>query len=50
MATNIKDKIAKLLALAESPNENEARAALLAVCGHRGALLLPRLPDPEVRR
>lgn len=29
MATNIKDKIAKLLALAESPNENEARAALL---------------------
>lgn len=29
MATNIKDKIAKLLALAESPNENEAKAALL---------------------
>ena len=26
---NIKDKIAKLLALAESPNENEARVALL---------------------
>lgn len=26
---NIKDKIAKLLALAESPNENEAKAALL---------------------
>ena len=26
---NIKDKIAKLLALAESPNENEAQAALL---------------------
>lgn len=26
---NIKDKIAKLLALAESPNENEARLALL---------------------
>lgn len=26
---NIKDKIAKLLALAESPNEHEARAALL---------------------
>lgn len=26
---NIKDKIAKLLALADSPNENEARAALL---------------------
>ena len=25
----IKEKIAKLLALAESPNENEARAALL---------------------
>lgn len=29
MAINIKDKIAKLLALAESPNENEAKAALL---------------------
>ena len=29
MATNIKGKIAKLLALAESPNENEAKAALL---------------------
>lgn len=29
MASNIKDKIAKLLALAESPNENEAKAALL---------------------
>lgn len=29
MATNIKDKIAKLLALADSPNENEAKAALL---------------------
>ena len=29
MATDIKDKIAKLLALAESPNENEAKAALL---------------------
>ena len=29
MATNIKDKIAKLLSLAESPNENEAKAALL---------------------
>lgn len=28
MATNIKDKIAKLLALAESPNENEAEAAM----------------------
>ena len=26
---NVKDKIAKLLALADSPNENEARAALL---------------------
>ena len=26
---NIKDKIAKLLALAESPNEAEAKAALL---------------------
>lgn len=34
MATNIKDKIAKLLALAESPNENEAR---------------PTLPGPTVR-
>ena len=29
MATDIKDKIAKLLALADSPNENEARVALL---------------------
>ena len=29
MAANIKDKIAKLLALADSPNENEAKAALL---------------------
>lgn len=29
MATNYKDKIKKLLALAESPNENEAREALL---------------------
>lgn len=29
MAQNIKDKIAKLLALAESPNENEAKEALL---------------------
>ena len=27
--TDIKDKIAKLLALAESPNENEAKLALL---------------------
>lgn len=27
--TDIKDKIAKLLALAESPNEAEAKAALL---------------------
>ncbi len=39
MATNIKDKIAKLLALAESPNENEARAALLKarelMAGHK---------------
>ena len=26
---NIQDKIAKLLALAESPNENEAKLALL---------------------
>lgn len=26
---DIKDKISKLLALADSPNENEARAALL---------------------
>lgn len=29
MNNNIKEKIAKLLALAESPNENEAKAALL---------------------
>lgn len=29
MATDIKDKIAMLLALAESPNEHEAKAALL---------------------
>lgn len=29
MATDIRDKIAKLLALSESPNENEAKAALL---------------------
>ena len=29
MAANIKDKIAMLLALSESPNEHEARAALL---------------------
>lgn len=29
MATDIKDKIAKLLALADSPNENEAKIALL---------------------
>lgn len=29
MATNIRDKIAGLLALSESPNENEAKAALL---------------------
>lgn len=29
MATDIKDKIAKLLALADSPNEHEAKAALL---------------------
>ena len=29
MAKDIKDKIAKLLALAESPNENEAKLALL---------------------
>ena len=27
--SDVKDKIAKLLALAESPNENEAKAALL---------------------
>ena len=26
---DIKDRISKILALAESPNENEARAALL---------------------
>lgn len=29
MATNIKEKISKLLALADNPNENEAREALL---------------------
>ena len=29
MNNNIKERIAKLLALAESPNENEAKAALL---------------------
>ena len=29
MATNIRDKIAKLLALGESPNENEAKQAIL---------------------
>ena len=29
MADNIRDKIAGLLALSESPNEHEAKAALL---------------------
>ena len=43
MATNIKDKIAKLLALAESPNENEAKAALLKA---RELLSLIHISEP----
>ena len=49
MATNIKDKIAKLLALAESPNENEAKAALLKarelMAEHDGIKMRPVMQD-----
>ena len=43
---NIKDKIAKLLALAESPNENEAKAALLKA---RALMAEHKLRPEEVR-
>lgn len=47
MAKNIKDKIAKLLALAESPNENEARAALLKA---RKLMAEYKLRPDEIKR
>lgn len=43
---NIRDKIAKLLALSESPNENEARAALLKA---RALMAEHKLCPEEIR-
>lgn len=47
MAKNIKDKIAKLLALAESPNENEAKLALLKA---RELMAEYKLRPDEIKR
>lgn len=44
---DIKDKIAKLLALADSPNENEARAALLKA---RALMAQYKLRPEEIKR